>query len=382
MSNPIPLLRPSCTAQEINAVADVLMSGWWGMGAKCEEFERRLAEMYGMKHCVTLNSCTAALHLACLALDIDADDEVIVPALTFVSTALAPAYCGAKVVFADVKPETLTIDWDDVARKWTARTKAVIPVDYAGFPASDGMAKTTARTIIQDAAHSCGGIAYGKLVCLSFHPVKNLATGDGGAVLTNDGAIAARLRALRWCGIDRSTWERQRGRYGWDYDIRDVGYKCHWNDIQAAIGLVQLNRLGELNGRRREIAQTYTDHLADVCQVPPDHPNHTWHLYPIRVNAKERNHVIDHLASWNIAAGVHYKPLTRYPMFRNQATPPVTEREWRRLVSLPIFPDMTEDETAFVIKEVKFALRKKGAFAFGGIGRFGFARPVAEQEPR
>lgn len=363
----IPLLRPSCTSMEINAVADVLMSGWWGMGSKCEEFEREMAKRYDKKYCITVNSCTAALHLACKACGIGYGDEVVVPALTFISTALAVSYCGGKPIFVDVHEDTLCLNWSSVYDKLTDRTKAFIPVDYAGYPASDG--PSNYKITIQDAAHHCGGLGYGDLICLSFHPVKNLATGDGGAILTNDKNIADKIRALRWCGIDRSTWERARNRYGWDYDINEVGYKYHWNDIQAAIGLVQLSRLDEMNARRREIAMRYTDELRGCVQTPFDHDNHTWHLYPIRVNKRDRNRIIDHLLRKGISAGVHYKPLTHYPMYSDQPTPLVTEREWRRFISLPIFPDMTEDEQYHVIREVKFAVRKKSPFAFAGIGR-------------
>lgn len=355
----IPVLRPSCSQAEIDAVAEVLLSGWWGMGPKCEEFEREMAKRCGRAYCVTVNSCTTALHLACLVSGFGKGDEVIVPALTFISTALAVVYCGAKPVFADVRPDTLCLDWEDAAAKWTERTAAAIPVDYAGHPALALDQRLPAalndKLIIQDAAHSVAQRAYGDLVCLSFHPVKPLATGDGGAVLTDDGQVAERLRALRWCGIGRSTWERTAKRYSWDYDIQEIGYKYHWNDIQATIGLVQLGRLDDMNRRRREIAKRYAWELSKCTAVtlPLDHSAHTWHLFALRVDAERRDALVDHLAAKGISAGVHYKPLTHYPMFADQPTPPVTEREWRRLVSLPIYPNMTEGEQEQVIEVVK-----------------------------
>lgn len=347
----IPVLQPSVTEAEVESVAAVLRSRWWGEGSIVAEFERRMAERYGVKHCVAVNSCTAALHLALKAHGIGPGDEVIVPALTFVSTALAVVYCGARPLFADVHESNLCLDWTDAKSCRSVVTKAIVPVDYAGYVAHEPYGMTPA--IIQDAAHSCGGVAYGDCVCLSFHPVKNLATGDGGAVLTNDDAIAKRIRALRWCGIDRSTWQRSGRRYSWDYDIAEAGYKCHWNDIQAAIGLAQLERLDVMNARRREIARRYAEALGDVCQTPPDHPQHTWHLYPIRVDAERRDGLLDYLAENGVSAGVHYKPLTYYPMFGDQPTPPVTEREWRRLVSLPIYADLLSQDQDWVIRKVR-----------------------------
>jgi len=327
------------------------------MGPKCEEFEQKLAERYERKHCVTVNSATAALHLALKAHGIGPGDEVILPALTFVSTALAVEYCGAKPVFADVSPKTLCIDWDSVGECCSVRTAAVIPVDYAGYPAMEG--EPDSVLIVQDAAHSCGGIGYGDLICLSFHPVKPLATGDGGAILTDNDEEAERLRSLRWCGIDKSTWERARQKYGWDYSIQAIGYKYHWNDLQAAIGLAQLERLDEMTERRRQIATCYTAAFKPLegrglIQCPAVHDRHTWHLYVIRVDADARNQLIDHLTNQGISAGVHYKPLTHYRMWQGQrGNLPVTEREWQRMVSLPIYPDMTEEEQLRVINAVR-----------------------------
>ena len=357
MDTVIPLLKPSCTDEEIEAVTAVLRSGWWGNGPVCEEFERQVAERAGYKYCITVNSATAALHLALKSLDIAwGYHEVIVPALTFVSTALVASYVGARVVFADVVPGTLTIDWGDVLQKITKRTKAIIPVDYAGYPADGHFASWI--PIVEDAAHNSLGEHYGDIVCYSFHPVKTLATGDGGAILTNDPDQASRCRSLRWVGIDRSTWERQEKRYNWDYDIREVGYKYHWNDIQAAIGLVQLKRLSEMNLRRRVIADRYRIALSSSrVELCDDHPRHSNHLFPIRVDADRRNEIIDRMLQRGISVGVHYKPLTYYPMWANHETPPVTYREWRRLISLPIFPDMTDEEQFQVITGLEEALK-------------------------
>ena len=337
----IPILRPSYSYDELDRVRAAIRSHWWGMGPLCERFERAFAERHGRRYCVTVNSATAGLHLATLVSGIGPGDQVIVPALTFASTALAVLYCGAEPVFADVRPDTLTLDWRDVDRLRTGRTVAAIPVDYAGHPAGPGPG---GLALIQDASHAAGGAVYGDLVVYSFHPVKPLATGDGGAILTDDPDLADRLRRLRWCGIDRSTFERASGRsYSWDYDIPEMGFKYHWNDLQAAVGLGQLARLDEMAARRRAIADRYRAGLQGV-ELPVDHPDHIYHLFPIRVRAAIRDRLIDELAAAGIAAGVHYKPLTHFRLFSGTATPPVTEREWRRLVSLPIYPDLTDRE--------------------------------------
>lgn len=349
----IPVLRPSCSEAEVAAVTAVLRSNWWGHGGVCEQFEAELVRRSGYAHAVTVNSATAALHLAMCALGIQlkagdndnwTEDQVIVPALTFVSTGLAPLYCGARVVFADIDPVTLCIDWNDVQRKLTHWTRAIIPVDYAGYPADPGV-KFAGIPIVEDASHMPFGAHYGALTCYSFHPVKPIATGDGGALLTNDARQAERLRALRWCGIDKSTWQRTGRRYSWDYAIDEIGYKCHWNDLQAAVGLAQLARYDELHARRRILAERYLAELGAYrdWQLPVTHPAHSWHLFALRVNATERDALLDHLAAAGISAGVHYKPLTYYKPFA-QRTPPVTEREWRRLISLPLYADMTDAE--------------------------------------
>lgn len=348
----IPLLKPSVSEREIEAVSQVLRSGWWGMGPKCEEFEERIARLHGYPYAVTVNSATAALHLAMLLMGVGPGSEVILPALTFVSTGLAAKYVGAEPLFADVRADTLTINWEDARQKASSGYPFVIPVDYAGYPAGpavywDGM-------VVQDAAHTAIGPSYGEIKVLSFHPVKPMATGDGGAILLNSREDYERAKALRWCGIDKSTYDRTKSRYGWDYQIEELGYKWHWNDIQAAIGLVQLERAAELTKKRWQIATKYSQALEDErITLPAQHAQHSWHLYVVRVD--ERKRVMDYMLERGISVGVHYKPLTSYPMFE-PAQLPVTDREWRRMISLPIYPDMTDGEQAYVIETLQEAL--------------------------
>jgi perosamine synthetase len=351
----IPLLKPSCSELEIRYITETLRSGWWGMGQKVEEFEGKFAELVGVKYAVAVNSATSALDLAIKAHGIT-DGEIIVPALTFVSTALAGIYNGCKIVFADIDEDTLCIDWTDVSKKITKDTKAIIPVWYGGLvPYRPSWTWTLDPIVlIEDCSHAAGNPLAGKnnTACWSFHAVKNIATGDGGMVTTNNEKIKNKLNLLRWCGIDRSTWERVQKRYGWDYTIDTVGYKCHMNDLTASLGLAQLERLTELNEKRKLIALTYRDQLKDISglQLPAASSMSSWHLFVIRV--EKRDKFIDYLLSNGISAGVHYKPLNTYPIFPH--TPlPVTDRVWKSLVSIPIYPDMTEKEQQYIIAMIK-----------------------------
>jgi perosamine synthetase len=266
----IQVFKPSMTQEEIDAVTEVLQSGWIGLGPKTAEFEEKFAEFVGTTFAVAVNSCTAALDLALKLLDVNHGHEVIVPTMTFVSTAHCVAYRLAMPIFADVDPHTLSIDLEDVRRKITSRTRAIIPVHYSGRPIDLDALKEIAGgiPIIEDCAHATGARYKGRSVgsigdigCFSFHAVKNLAMGDGGALTLNDQQWMERCKRLRWLGIDKGTWDRTAvdKSYWWQYFVDEIGLKCHLNDIAAAIGLVQLRRLQAMNARRREIARQYTE---------------------------------------------------------------------------------------------------------------------------
>ncbi|MBI1833790.1 MAG: DegT/DnrJ/EryC1/StrS family aminotransferase [Candidatus Andersenbacteria bacterium] len=363
----IPVFRPSFDDKEIAAVTDVLKSGWIGLGPQTAAFERAFADYIGVPHVVSLNSGTAALHLACIALGLKPGDEVIVPAMTFAATAVAPLYVGATPVFADVEEDTLTLDPEDVRQKITMRTRAIIPVHYGGTPADMERLMTIATEanipVIEDAAHACGSSYQGKrigthgnLTCYSFHAVKNLAMGDGGMIIPRSEEEALMLKRLRWVGIDKDTWARENrndARYDWYYEIKEVGYKYHPNDISSALGLIQLAKLEAGNAKRREIASAYRNELkkypwVKLLQLRPDSVT-SQHNFVIRV--PEREPLRQFLAHRLISTGVHYMPLTKHPLFEPYTVSlPVTDRVAEEILSLPIYPDLTKEDFTRIIQ--------------------------------
>lgn len=361
----IQLFKPFMDEEEVQAVGEVLLSGWIGLGPKTAEFERQLANYIGVPHMVALNSATAALDLALRLLNIEEGDEVIVPTMTFVSTAHVVIYNRAKPVFADIDANTLNLDLDDVARKITPRTKAIIPVHYGGRPVDIDRLREVAGAIpiIEDAAHACGSEykgrkcgSLGDLACFSFQAVKNLATGDGGALALNDKAMADRAKRLRWLGIDKGTWDRTEGNhaYLWDYSVNEIGFKSHMNDISAAIGLVQLRKLAKMNGRRREIVQRYNEGLSDLpwIQLPPqDTPDSksSWHIYQIQVDCRDDLNAF--LGQQGIGTGVHYRPIHTYKCYGNQPPLPNAERAFSRVLSLPMHPGLTDDDIDYIVDQ-------------------------------
>jgi len=367
-ANTIPVFRPSITEEEIRAVAEVMRSGWLGLGPVTEEFENALAAEFEAGHVIALNSGTAALHLAVLLLDLKPDDEVIVPTITFVSTAHAVRYAGAKVVFADVDKDTLCISVEDVRRKITDKTRAIIPVHYGGHPCDmDALRELAERkqiTLIEDAAHACGASYKGKaigaispLTCFSFHAVKNLTCGEGGAVFTHNAEWARILREMRWMGISKDTYARTSNGevYAWQYWVDALGFKYHMHDIAAAIGLVQLRRLKENNRKRRRIMELYNRAFAGHpwIETPVEYPHvrSSWHIYPIKIS--RRDELIAHLKRGGIAPGVHYYPIHLHPYYAAQESHcPIAEEVWKKVLSLPMFPDMSDAELSRVIEAV------------------------------
>ena len=362
----IQVFKPNYDHEEVQAVTETILSGWVGLGPKTSEFERQFAEFCGVKYCIGLNSCTAALDMALKLLGINHGDEVIVPTMTFVSTAHCVAYNLATPIFADIDEQTMNIDIDDVVRKISPRTRAIIPVHYGGRPVDMERLKGAVGTIpiVEDCAHASGSRykghpvgSLGSIGCFSFHAVKNLAMGEGGAITLNDDAMMKRAKRLRWLGIDKGTWDRTNldRSYWWEYNVDEIGLKSHLNDISAAIGLVQLKKLDAANQRRREIVGMYRDGLKYISEIempPVDNSDFqsSWHLCEIK--AQNRDELSIYLRDKGINTGVHYKPIHLYRCYGNRPLLPIAEKMFPMILTLPLYPGLSDEEVCYVIDEI------------------------------
>ncbi len=365
----IPVLRPFFGDEEVEAIREVLESGWVGPGTKVEAFEKAFAEYLGTRFAVSLNSCSSALFLSMKVLEV-AGREVITTPMTFVSTNHAILQNDGIPVFCDIDADTLNVSPESVEARVSDRTAAIVVMHHSGHPCDmDPIAEiANARNIpiVEDAAHAAGSRYKGRMAgslgtvgCFSFQALKNMTTGDGGMLTTDDEGIATRLKNLRWMGITRGTYDRFRrnGRArAWEYDIEEVGYKFHMNDLTAAIGLIQLAKLESLNTARREIAAQYRKAFADLSWIEmpreKDYARSAHHMFVAR--AKDRDGLIEHLAEQEIDAGVHYKPnhlYTVYEPYRSEL--PVTERVWQDIVTLPMHPGMRTEDIDHVIESVR-----------------------------
>lgn len=361
--NRIGLFRPTLGALELSAIKEVFESGWIGYGPRCEGVERAWAFTVGSRYGVALNSCTSALQIALRLRGVGPGDEVIVPTITFAATAEAVIAVGATPVFCDVHPDTLLIDLESAESVRSPSTRAVIAVLYAGQLLDIGN-EWAGIPVIYDCAHAAGSSfnATGKLCCWSFQAVKNLGCGDGGMVTTDSEVDQVRAKSLAWHGISRSTWDRSAGKhYTWEYDIGEIGYKAQMNDITAAILSVQIGRMGELQQQRRHLAYRYAQQLQGVpiVGVSGQMDLQSWHLFVIQ--SERRNELADFLALRQISTGVHYKPLHLHtafrelpqPIFGSQPALPNAERAWNRILSLPMYPELTSQNVDFVCDSIR-----------------------------
>ena len=376
----IPYGHQTIEAEDLAAVAEALTSRWLTTGPRVEAFEAAFAESLGAKHAVAVNSGTAALHCAMRALNIGPGDEVIVPALTFAATANSVVYEGGTPVFADIEADTLLIDPACAAALITPRTKAIAAVDYAGQPADydalDALARKHGLVIVADACHAPGGLYHGRPVgtlatvsTFSFHPVKHLTTAEGGMCLTQDENLARHMRRFRNHGIDSD--HRQRANQGtFGYDMLELGFNYRLNDVQCALGMAQLPRLPGWVKRRQAIAAMYGQAFAGIAHVRPlalrPGRSHAYHLYVVELDLEmlgmTRTQAFDQLRGQGIGANVHYPPLHLMRYYREKfghapGLCPVTERLAARILTLPVYPAMQDNDVARVVECVA-ALRK------------------------
>lgn len=369
----IPFHRADLGEEEVQAVADVIRSGWLTMGAKTFEFEKQFAHYVGASHAIAVSSCTAALHLALEAVGVKHGDEVLVPTTTFTATAEVVTYFGARPVFVDVDPNMMNLDPVDAERRITPRTKAIIPVHLAGTPCDMreivDLSRRHGIRVIEDAAHALpssyhtqkvGSIS--DLTAFSFYATKTLTTGEGGMITTEDAECAKRLQVMRLHGIARDAWKRYSAEGSWFYEVLEAGYKYNLTDLQAALGLAQLAKCDAMFAGRQRVAERYTEAFEGIAalQVPsvPDDRTTSWHLYILRLNPDrlriDRNQFIRELADRGVSTSVHFIPLHLQPVYQRDfgykaGDYPVAEREFQRSLSLPIYSSMREEEIEYVI---------------------------------
>lgn len=372
----LPFAPPLIGEEEIGEVVDTLQSGWLTTGPKTRQFADTFADYTGAPGALTVNSCTAALHLSLVTLGIGSGDEVITTPLTFAASVNVIEHAGARPVLVDVEPDTLNIDPEAIERAITPATKAIIAVHYAGHPVELGAIRDIASRhgihLIEDAAHGIGAAWNGEPVgsgnnpaCFSFYATKNLTTGEGG-MLTGDPEFLDQARMLSLHGMSREAWSRYAAGGKWAYDIVAPGYKYNMTDIQAALGLQQLRRFESMQQRRREIVEQYNAAFGDSAafQVPVTRRNvtHAWHLYVLRLNEAElgldRNTFIEEINARNIGTSVHFIPIHLHSFYAKKYgwQPddfPVALSNFNRMVSLPLSPKMSDSDVTDVIEAVR-----------------------------
>jgi len=371
----LPYGRQFVDDQDVQAVIEVLRSEWLTTGPRVAEFESAFAQFAGAKYAIAVSSGTAALHAAAFAAGIGPDDEVITTPMTFAATANCVRYQGGTVVFADVRHDTLNLDSAKVETSITSKTKAVITVDYTGQPSDldelQAVASRRRLTTIEDASHALGATYRGRqvgaladLTTFSLHPVKHITTGEGGMVTTDDPELAARLRRFRTHGITSEFRERER-EGSWFYEMTELGFNYRLTDLQSALGLSQLRKLPDWIVRRRWIAECYSEAFSalpeiEIPMVLRDREP-AWHLYVIRLNLDRlrsgRAEIFRALRAENIGVNVHYIPIPWHPYYRalgyKKGAWPVAEGAYERMISLPIFPAMTDTDVEDVVTAVK-----------------------------
>lgn len=380
----LPYYRPDIGEEEVEEVAATLRSGWLTAGPRVAEFERRFAETVGAAHALAVNSCTAGMHLALVAAGVGPGDEVITTPLTFAATANVIIHAGATPVLADVEPGDLTLDPDQVLARLTPRTRAIMPVHYAGAPCRIdeivAIARQRGLLVVEDAAHALGTAlgdrsigSFGDVTAFSFYATKNVTTGEGGMVTTSDGELADRMRTLALHGLSHDAWDRYTAHGSWYYQVLAPGYNYVMADVQGALGLRQLERLPAFQSQRRRLAARYHELLADLPELvlPEQRPGttHSWHLYVVRLRTEEgtldRDRFIEELRARGIGTSVHFIPLPLHSYYRETfgwrlSDFPRTEEAFQGLVSLPLYTKMTDadvERVAAAVHEVIHAGR-------------------------
>jgi perosamine synthetase len=373
----LPFHAPSVGDEEIRSVVETLRSGWLTTGAKVSKFEEDFAKYVGSRCALAVNSCTAALHLALDAVGIKEGDEVIVPTMTFAATAEVVLYFRAKPVLVDCEPDTLNIDVEQIERNITRHTKAIIPVHFGGQPCDMDRIVSIARKhdlkVIEDAAHSLPASYKGKMIgtigditCFSFYATKTITTGEGGMATTDNPEWSDRMRIMSLHGISKDAWNRYSAEGSWYYEVLFPGFKYNLTDVAAALGAEQLKKADHFWRVRERLAGLYNERLADVPEIATpvlsSDVQHAWHLYVIQLELErlhlDRNQFINALKEKGIGTSVHFIPLHLHPFYRDSFgySPgdfPVASAAYQRIVSLPIYPKMTQQDIDRVTDAVR-----------------------------
>ena len=372
MIKTIPFHRTYTTEDEINAVVEAIKSGWLTMGPKTVAFEEQFGGYIGTTYAISLNSATAALHLALKAIGLQRGDEVIVPTNTFIATAEVVTYFDAIPILCDVEASTHNIDVTKIASLITDKTKAIIPVHFGGQPCDMDeiyqLAQQYNLKVIEDAAHALPSYYKGELIgslkksditCFSFYATKTLSTGEGGMATTLSETYAKKIKVNRLHGISKDAWDRYSAKGSWYYQVIDNGNKYNTTDMNAALGIEQLKKVEWMRDQREKIAQRYTEAFSkidkiDILHIKQDRET-SWHLYVIKID--NRDDVIEQLKKFGIGSSVHFIPIHKHPFYQekfgyNDGDYPVANRIFERSLSLPIYPDMTEEEQDYIIEKV------------------------------
>lgn len=371
----LPLAKASITEEELKAVEEVLKSGWLTTGAKVKEFEENMQKYLGVKKAIGLTSCTGGLHIALAALGIGAGDEVIVPTYTFVATAHVVEWVGAKPVMVDSEKDTFNIDPLAIEKAITPKTKAIIPVHFAGHACDMGaimqIAKKHNLYVIEDAAHAIGTEYggqkignFGDVTVFSFYVTKTITTAEGGMAVTNDEELGKKLKRFGYFGVDKDAFNRYSEKGTWYYEVIEPGFKYNMDNIQGTMGVEQLKKLEAFITKRRELAQHYTKLLKDVSTVitptEKSYTRHAYHLYPLVLNTDKvtRDEFIAKLKEYNIGTSVHFIPLHLHPYYQQKygfkkGDFPAAEWLFEREVSLPLYPGMNLQDVEYVVNVIK-----------------------------
>lgn len=377
MKHYIHFAQPLFGREEKKEVLDALDSGWVTLGPRTKQFEENFANYIGAKYAIAVSSCTAALHLSLIIASIKPGDEVITTPFTFAATLNTILHAGATPIFVDIEPKTFLIDVSKIEAKITKKTKAIIPVHYAGQPVDMNqiakLAKKYNLIIIEDAAHALGTEykgrkvgSFGNLTCFSFHPIKNISTGDGGMITTNNKAYAKRLKVLRLHGMSKDAWKRHDSTGSWKYDIEEAGYKYNMTDIQAALGIHQLKKLDSFIKKREEYAQIYDKALSKIPEITIpyvlDNIRHARNLYTIMIGTKnlkiDRDELVELLKQANIGVSVYFVPLHLLSLYKRKynfkkGDFPIAETIYEKIISLPLYPKMKKKEVIYVIETLR-----------------------------